>query len=252
MILLLILIPDWEFNLAEKRGLAVLVTCNYEGTRACGLGRLETDQDANAMNSVFEQFEYDIIQLRNEEATKPAIINLVSQLSQYMHIYNGETRNTNRETKAIVFYFAGHGADRDRIITFDGRHLNLERIVRPLVDSVSISEKCDRIPKLFWIDACRGNRVLQHRQRNLSAIDGNFQMCYATLQDHVAHDDVWTTVLADKLKSRDEYYSKVMVEVNTEAFQRYPSQRPQISGSLTAGPFKLYYYKSLSDTLLPS
>lgn len=241
-ILLLVLIPGREFNLAGRRGLAVLVTCNYEGTRARGLPILETDQDADAMTTVFEQFEYDIITLRNEEATKPAIIELVEQLSRYMRGYVGKTHNSNVQTdfKAIVFYFAGHGVDQDRIVTFDGRRLSLERIVRPLVDHVSIFETRHKIPKLFWIDACRGNKVLQHRRRNLSSINGNFHMCYATLQGHVAYDRVWTIVLANMLASRDDDYTKVIMEVNKTASESH-LEHPQTLNSLTTGPFKLYY-----------
>lgn len=244
-ILLLVLIPGREFNLAGRRGLAVLVTCNYEGTPAGGLDRLETDQDADAMTTVFEQFEYDIITLRNKEATKPAIIKLVEQLSRYMCDYVGETHNSNVRTdfKAIVFYFAGHGADWDRIVTFDGRRLSLERIVRPLVYHASTFETRHKIPKLFWIDACRGKKVSQHSQSNFSSINGNFHMCYATLQGHEARDCMWTIVLANMLASCDDDYTKVIMEANRTVSESYPNirQHPQTLNSLTTGSFKLYY-----------
>ena len=75
--------------------------------------------------------------------------------------YAGPIRNADGGVKAIVFYFSGHGMDGDRIITNDHKDfLYLEDIVEPLVTHESIGDTCDKIPKLFMVDACRGNRQL--------------------------------------------------------------------------------------------
>ena len=74
---------QFNFNLDGKRGLAVLVTCDYASTP--GIPTLKnTQRNAPEMRQTFEQFEYDIVSLANREATGSAIESLVKQLSDYM------------------------------------------------------------------------------------------------------------------------------------------------------------------------
>lgn len=52
-------IPKRDFKLTEKRGLAVLVTCDYGGT-------LAVEKDAKEMKETFEHFGYEIAELKNK------------------------------------------------------------------------------------------------------------------------------------------------------------------------------------------
>lgn len=227
-------------DLKGKRGLAVLVTCDYEGTKN---ELMATNDDAREMRATFDQFDYSIIQLSNQNATKPALSILVNRLSLYLKRYSGDTHNPDKSIKSIVFFFAGHGKESDQVLTNDGEILALKDVVEPLVKPAFIGETCHKIPKLFFIDACRGRKVLKPRDgdSDLNRIDGNFWMEYATIQGHRAFDYVWTTTLARMLREYDDTFQTVMAEVNRAAFQTHPKQRPQTMGSLSTGSFKLYY-----------
>ena len=237
--------PQFQFHLHDqkKRGLAVLVTCDYKGTRDELSG---TDSDAQEMRKTFEQFNYDIIKLQNEQATKDAVTALVKQLSLYMRQYTGATHNDDGRVKAIIFAFAGHGMDRNRIIANDGKELALREIVEPLVKREKIGDTCDKIPKLFLIDACRGRNVLRVREMSdVTNINGNFRMDYATIQGYIVSDKhTWMSPLARMLRDpsmRDETYQNVVDEVNKEVYKKRESQRPQVISQLSIGKFKLYY-----------
>ena len=237
--------PQLQFHLHDqkKRGLAVLVTCDYKGTADELFG---TDSDAQEMRTTFEQFNYDIIQLQNEQATKDAVTALVQQLSLYMQQYTGATHNGDGKVKAIIFAFAGHGMDRNRIIANDGKELALREIVEPLVKRERIGDTCDEIPKLFLIDACRGREVLRVREKSdVTNINGNFRMDYATIQGYVVSDEhTWMSPLARMLRNPsmcDETYQNVVAKVNKEVYKKEKRQRPQVVDQLNVGTFGLYY-----------
>lgn len=245
IIIYYILVQKFQFHLHDrkKRGLAVLVTCDYKGTPDALSG---TDRDAQEMRKTFEQFNYDIIQLQNKQATKDAITALVKQLSLYMGQYTGDTHNGDGKVKAIIFAFAGHGMDRNRIIANDGKELALREIVEPLVKREKIGRTCDKIPKLFLIDACRGRELLRIREKSdVTNINGNFRMDYATIQGHVASDGhTWMSPLARMLRNPskcDETYQNVVAKVNEEVYKKRKRQRPQVVDQLTVGTFGLYY-----------
>ena len=237
---------QFNFNLDGKRGLAVLVTCDYEG-------EMSAHTDAAEMRQTFEQFEYDIVSLANGAVTKPAIESLVSELSGYMKRYTGDTHNADESVKAIVFYFSGHGTDGDRIITSDQNLLYLGKIVKPLVTHESIGDTCDKIPKLFMIDACRGNRELGRKSTDidipkdsrLTQIVGNFRMEFATTEGYLAYTGctTWSRLVARMLREHDDIYQAVMSMARQRSFQELHMQRSQMIDQLTVGPFKLYYRK---------
>lgn len=202
------------------------------------------------MITTFTQFNYDIIQLQNEAATKHSVTALVEQLSQYMRQYRGGIRNSDEKFKAIVFAFAGHGKTKNRVVANDHKILNLKEIVEPLVKKEKIGEICDEIPKLFCIDACRGQRI--RNTRCMSKIDGNYRRDYATIQGYEADDvNSWMTTLARVLRDpsqKDNSYQDVIATVNTKVYhQLEEEQRPQAVTQLTTGPLKLYY-KVKTDT----
>ena len=194
------------------------------------------------MRETFEQFGYDIKQLKNKEATVPAVTALVSQLSQYMKDYNGPVYNDDGGIKAIAFAFAGHGSNENVVRDNDNEDLFLRNVVEPLVDPTSTGKKCPKIPKLFFIDACRGNEVITvPRERAIDNIQGNFNIEYATIEGYKAYDDSWTPVLARELRENDDTYQNVMAEARRKAHEKYLLQQPQTQGQLNIGTFKLYY-----------
>ena len=195
------------------------------------------------MRKTFKQFNYDIIQLQNNQATKDAVTALVKQLSLYMWKYTGATHNSDGRVKTIIFAFAGHGMDGNRIMANDGKELALREIVEPLVKRESIGYTCDKIPKLFLIDACRGRKLLRVREMSdITNINGNFRMDYATIQGYVVSDEhTWMSPLARMLSTCNETYQNVVAKVNKEVFEKGKRQRPQVVDQLTVGEFGLYY-----------
>lgn len=196
------------------------------------------------MLATFKQFDYDIIQLQNEEVTEYRVTELVKQLSQYMKRYKGGTHNSDGTYKAIVFAFAGHGKTNEQVVSYSGKSLSLKMIMEPLVKKEMIGDICHKIPKLFWIDACRGKKLLRTRE-DLNEIDGNYRRDYATIKGHVAFDcDSWISALARTLRDQSqetESYQNVVDTVNASVYHQMEAQRPQSVGQLTTGPLNLYY-----------
>ena len=254
--------PGWNFDLSEKHGIAVLVTCDYDGTPH--IPTLEaTNEDAFEMKETFEQFDYNIVQLQNKEVTEHAVLALVEQLSTYLKNYNGATVNEgesrdgadiDKSVKAIVFAFSGHGTNDNILLANDGDPIFLRDVVKPLVDPsivgypsepASIGPTSHLIPKLFFIDACRGKNTIRIPEAkgdtDVNDIQGNFSIEFATIHDHKAFTDSWMPVLARELRRNNDTYQNVLAEAKGKAHERYKLQQAQTQGQLTAGKFKLYY-----------
>ena len=204
------------------------------------------------MRMTFEQFDYDIHQLKNGGATKDAVTTLLKQASEYLGQYEGDVVNKDGGKKVIIFAFSGHGTSRgmsqDQIKTNDGELLGLmEEIRLPLVKHETVRE----IPKLFFIDACRGSDYLQHKvieralEKGFTAVETNFRIDFATIPDHKAYsgayESTWMPVLARELRERDEPFSIVVDRVNQKVHKGKQLQQPQTVSQLNVGPFKLYY-----------
>ena len=236
------------FRLVQKRGLAILVTCDYEGTGIPPLS--STNGDADEMRKTFEQFDYDIHQLKNGAATEHAITALLKQASDYLSRYGGPRKNRDGEKKVIIFAFSGHGTScgtsEDQIKTNGGELLSLrEQIMLPLVTHPEVRE----IPKLFFIDACRGSDHLQKKKldKGYLEVETNFRIDYATIPDHKAYAGTyvsfWMPVLASKLRETDAAFSSVIDDVNEEIHvQKETLQQPEAVSRLS-GTLKLYYKK---------
>ena len=248
--------PEWNFDLSEKRGIAVVVTCDYDGTPHIPTLEANND-DAFEMKETFEQFDYSIVQLQNKEVTEHAVLTLVEQLSTYLRNYNGDTvnegeiRDAAKPVKAIVFAFSGHGTDDNIILANDGGAIFLRDVVKPLVDPACIGPTSYLIPKLFFIDACRGKNTIKvpkaKGDTDVNDIQGNFNIEFATIHDHKAYTDSWMPVLARELRRNNDTYQNVLAKAKGKAHQRYKLQQAQTQGQLIIGTFKLYYRRKHDD-----
>ena len=248
-------IPEWNFDLSEKRGIALLVTCDYDGTPH--IRTLEaTNDDAFEMKETFEQFDYNIVQLQNKEVTEHAVLALVEQLSTYLKNYNGATVNegesrdvadSDKPVKAIVFAFSGHGTNDNIILANDGDPIFLRDVVKPLVDPACIGPTSHLIPKLFFIDACQGTVPEAKGDTDVNDIRGNFNIEFATIHDHKTFTDSWMPVLARELRRNNDTYQNVLAKAREKAHQRYRLQQAQTQSELNIGTFKLYYRRKHDD-----
>ena len=233
-----------EFDLMKKRGLAIIISCDYKGSSKFR-PLLGTAKDAEEMRTTFLQFDYDIHQLKNEEATLSNIEQKLKRLGKYLRDYNGATINRDGRIKAIVFTFSGHGADPNLLITNDGESLFLKDVIEPLVDSDM--KIAFGIPKLFMIDACRGSGELSTSDDGAGAVGGNYRLDFATLRDQTAGADddesVWMPVLARNLRRqmfKDRSYQALVANANRDVFNKF-GQQPQVQENLTVGALNLYY-----------
>lgn len=225
--------PERKFDLADKRGLAMLVTCDYDGQLQ------QTKKDAEKMKEMFTLFKYDIHQLAGKEATLSNIKLLLKQVTDHLKDYNGAAINRDGNSKVIIFAFSGHGTEENQIQTNDRELLHLHDIVKPLVDPKLVV--AHPIPKLFFIDACRG----KVKDDMTGAIEGNYCIEFATLQDHKAagytYESEWMPVLAHKLRRIDDTYESVIAKVRRQIAIDGTGQQAQTLNSLTTADLKLYY-----------
>jgi hypothetical protein len=207
--------------------------------------------DAKEMRATFEQFNYEIYQLQNGEATKNAITSLLSDISQRLiEEYNAKVVGPR---KVIIFAFSGHGSDDDEIYTNDGELLSIkDEVLRPLVKPKVAYD----IPKLFFIDACRGTATLKHKggdeptsmreylDKGFVHIKGNFRIDYATIPDHVSYMDLdgskWMPKLARTLREDKDSFQNVADKVK-KIVHELPGKKQQCESvsRLNCGPLYL-------------
>lgn len=189
----------------------MLVTCNYMNKNSSAYTALKvTKADAEEMKATFEQFDYDIKLLMNENATKCAVTALLEQLSDYLKDYSGDIWNDNGRRKVIICAFSGHGNER-QIVTNDCKPLLLDTFMNPLVN-VSTD-----IPKLFIMNVYCERKLMN--VRCASSIDGNYRIDSAIIPDPKAsgsNEISWMPKVARALRERDDSYQKIMQRANQE------------------------------------
>lgn len=248
-----------RFLFDGKRGLAILVTCDYVGSPYRSLEATATD--AYEMKKTFEQLQYNVYQLKNKEATKDAITALVKRTCVNLKLYKGASQNADGSEKVIVFAFSGFGSetkDIDLIDANDGEYLSLkEDVVIPLASHPEVFE----IPKLFFIDASRHNdgphphnrihpHVMNYMVTSFAEMEGNYRIDYATIPDHNAYitsrESKWIPVLAQELRKEEDDKSlqniaarvKRIVYENTKYSEH--KQQSESLDRLNTGPLRLH------------
>ena len=191
-------------------GLAIIVGCPGQKEPLKGVLR-----DCDRAITTFENLDFAVLLIRaaNQKRIRNVIEN-VSKRIPYPESY-----------KRVVFLFSGHGKQW-KIITNDEKELNImDDIVEPLVNVSKVkSPKLQLIPKLFFIDACRGGEhdpgisvprldpslsdtaAEPNPDRQFIPLRGNYLLAYATMPGAVAVDAIsnWTQLLLTELsRQRD-------------------------------------------------
>ena len=196
-----------------------MVTCDYEGTSQPLPG---TRVDAEEMEKTFEKLNYNIHKLMN--VSKSKIQSRLTDISKYLEKYQGSMKD-----KVIVFAFSGHGCNKDgsdQLLANDMETLNFEdEILLPLARH----KKVANIPKLFFIDACRGDSKLiakgdaEENVKGFSAkgvkhVEAKYRIDYATIPYHKAYSSktgsVWMPKVARALREKDDSLQNIMADVN--------------------------------------
>ena len=208
----------------------MLVTCSYKGTLP------GTEADRAEMERTFERLGYNVVQLCNEGATKSAITTTLIQLSDYLSRYCGPTTD-----RALVFAFSGHGGRGDKLVSRDRKSLSLMNdILRRFVKHPGMR----RIPKLFFIDACRGsNKITKSLEqtvkdfeattKGLSHEESNFLIAHATIDEHVSYDRYWMHKLAKRIRENlNVPLTKILDDLAGDVpWQQQPEYTSRLRGS---------------------
>ncbi len=175
---------------------------------------------------VFENLQYAVVPLSN--APKQKIIEAVNAVA--VHFPTGFAKNDPRY-KRIVFCFAGHGDKNDCIHTRDGE-IDVNRdIMWPFLPINKPDLR--HVPKLFFIDACRGGSTSEPIPRGggddsvhsrVSALS-NYLLLRSTLPatkafeipGHKPQGGFWTQAFVAELEkdtNRGKDIGYILIEVN--------------------------------------
>ena len=246
-------------TLADSPGIAILVTCDYDGTS--GLDTLRgTNEDAKEMEATFNHLNYVVHQLQNTMATKDGIEALLGEVSDQLANYSGSMTD-----KVIIFAFSGHGCNEsqaEKIYANDGKKLDLmDEIVFNFVQHIPVA----KIPKLFFIDACRGTEILtkggggggggglaaksdvQYFTKGVHRVEGNYRIDYSTIPNHVSYaagvGSLWMPKLARGLKTQLDSFQNIADNVKKEVYDQLGDIRQQCESVSRLNVGALYLQK---------
>ena len=132
--------------------------------------------------------------------------------------------DANIANKVLIFAFAGHGNYHHhydvKLAANQGGDLSLwKEIMPPFV--MDHPAHIFKVPKLFFIDACRGRERLTVADENQNTtregqdthVDvGNFLIAYSTIKGYVAFDGgvTWMKRLADKIRAGEHNITTIL------------------------------------------
>lgn len=219
----------------RAEGLAIIVgcpgDCKNPGIKYLG----GVNQDCQRAVEFFKNLKFDIVTLR--EATYDDITGMI----EAVRTLSDEDLECP-EYKKLVFVFAGHGHKKWKVTTNDNKDINvMDQIVDKLVKKDNLSSQILQfIPKLFFIDACRGAEKEKIRGRAEVVVDesggienpllplrGNYLLAYSTMEGFAAHDSPsWLQKVFEILEHReDRSLLDKLTDVNKAYWPRDLSRR---------------------------
>ena len=188
---------------------------------------------------------------------------LLNEISDELSGYNVPQEAEGE--KVIVFAFSGHGDTVDRaekLYANDGGIIDfMDEIVFPLTRHAGVKY----VPKLFFIDACRGGEILFTKKggnkfpknqaaksadevyfaKGMQHVEGNYCIAYATIPHHVSYasnrSSVWMPKLARALREMNDSFQDIAATVMKEvrdSLKDNPQQCDMVN-RLNCGPLML-------------
>lgn len=230
----------------EKRGLAIIVTNDYEDKMKAPNGdELKplkgTKKDGEKMQRAFDKLGIASLTIRNQRLSElERVLDEVTQLNSCPKGYN-----------SISFVFSGHGYETDSVCMQDGKVIRVQDIVNCFLPEQA--PNIGLIPKLLFIDVCRGSNKIKPvtvpcsrgagvgsgagveveiKRRGATPVNtlkippgGNILVAYSTTTSHQAHErpegGVWMNAVAEKLPDSSENIETLLSEVRKELFKKY-------------------------------
>ena len=234
-------------NNRHANGLAVIISNDYKSNKK--LQTLSgTVEDGKNMKHTFEVLNLAVIHKHN--LTLSATMELIQSIVSIIHY--------PPSYKSIVFIFSGHGNTDHCLYTNDPdtTTIHIEDVLSMFYPSQAPS--LGNIPKLFFIDACRGDAVnpgvmVSRGGKSVGQMvpaEGNILVAYSTLSKRMSYEEqgkggVWMSRLAEKLREEDASVGDILTNVNEEMMElyqdesSYPMQQPEYISRLNRCVFFL-------------
>ena len=216
-------IDSWMFEAIRKtpvsNGLAILIGCTTSFNhkeKLCGVVK-----DLRKLISTFEQLMFTTLCLDDPS------VEIIRGVIDYTSKLNEDSIMLPNSWRRIVVTFSGHGTDK-YLLAKNGEIDLRQDIVLPLQALKARELAC--IPKLFFIDACRGDkedtgvfidnalvpRGFVARGGRTVPSEGNYFIAYSTLLGMKAFEDglhggLWMQLLSNELVSSENIDKDISV-----------------------------------------
>lgn len=216
-------------------GLALILSNDYKAVGSPHLSPLPgAVHDGNNMESSLSELNYATCVEPNLSVEGTiSLLRAAARYTKYPDTY-----------KRIVIVFSGHGTSNQKLYANDGATFSIEEVVS--LFSPKKTPHLGSIPKIFFIDACRGKRIDEGTYvpkgdaataRGGRIVEylkvpsmGNCLIAYSTLPEHLSYEHkgqggLWMSCLADKIVSVDKSITDVLIDVNQELMMRFNTER---------------------------
>lgn len=234
----------------DTDGYQVLIVTNDYGT---GKGSLPgTEQDGIDMEEAF--VHHNIKTYRETNVSRERFLALLDEA-----IKNLKSKSNPSNLRFIAFVFSGHGGEGDCLVMQDGKAVDLKReVILPFTSECHIAY----IPKLFFVDACRGKDELDNifskspenagiggSIHEIASSKGGYLLAYATVSNspsYMSKDQkrsTWMQRIANEIHRRgsEDSVQYILTKVNQDLFGDIETrsvenpQQPEIINLLNSG-----------------
>jgi len=148
-----------KFNMNHaKRGIALIINIQkYDPNPLKLKERVWSEKDVDNLTKTLKYLEFDIDLVEN--LTKSKI------KEHLMHI---ATKIDHKDFDCFLCVVMSHGND-DNIVTSDNELISFEEIMAPIKECKTLFHK----PKMFFFQACRGEKEMESRTRSASSTNSN-------------------------------------------------------------------------------
>jgi len=227
-------------------GVSLFVSNDYGGLSKDVEEMFHTHKGSECMMKLFEEnFMYKVYQRKN--ISQKEFINCCKQLAEFRY---------PQHCRRIFVYFAGHGGE-GTLLSQNGELISVDDMLQLFKPNIANNPSLVNIAKLFFIDACRGNRrdsgyylITQNLVVQKSPLDfirvptvANFFVAYASSCGFVSYGDLaggcWTQNLIQALqesKVEDNIFTVLTTAckaVTQDTDNGQYLQTPQFISSLT-------------------
>ena len=208
----------------NARGLAIIITNDYEGSQS---PLPQTAKDGDNLLKTLVHSKFIVLWLHNVNERE-----ISDMMNEVKSLEGQTTRHFIQNYECILFAFSGHGWSNKWVVMDDHQSVNIENeVLKPLLPR-SIP-KFGEVPKVILVDACRGRlRTDTVSTKSMSDVftketvpaEGNYLLACATMPEHYSylysHGSAWMQEVASQLQSNTNSIENVLVNVNKKLKER--------------------------------